>query len=266
MQTAIVENGLFEVNELGEVWRISRDKKVLAPQIKTGRNRKYRVVTAQINGKQKHFYVHRLVATAFIPNPKNLPEINHIDGNPANNRVENLEWCSRSYNAAHAFRTGLVNPYRNAKPCICCGELTNAKDQVCLACKPILLSEAHAEDKLATLRDQMSAIDQSVLTEIEQRYVNLRKEGYTLMQIGQICGVSRQCVDQAIKHSMVKTATGVKMNAQIRKEILRLQTKAKKKRANIEKLELEQKFLIEEVTKLEQAINMLVADNQPKAG
>ena len=86
------------------------------------------------------------------------------------------------------------------------------------------------------------------------------------MQIGQICGVSRQCVDQAIKHSMVKTATGVKMNAQIRKEILRLQTKAKKKRANIEKLELEQKLLIEEVTKQEQAINMLVADNQPKAG
>ena len=48
---------------------------------------------------QKHFAVHRLVAMAFIPNPNNLPEINHRDENSENNFVKNLEWCSRSYNA-----------------------------------------------------------------------------------------------------------------------------------------------------------------------
>lgn len=49
--------------------------------------------------------VHRLVAQAFIPNPENLPEVNHIDENPSNNHVDNLEWCSREYNANFGTRT-----------------------------------------------------------------------------------------------------------------------------------------------------------------
>lgn len=51
---------------------------------------------------------HRIVATLFIPNPDNKPEINHIDGNKLNNCVSNLEWCTRSENVTHAIRTGLM--------------------------------------------------------------------------------------------------------------------------------------------------------------
>ena len=50
------------------------------------------------NGKKKQFLIHRLVAKAFIPNPHGLPQINHIDENPKNNRVDNLEWCDARYN------------------------------------------------------------------------------------------------------------------------------------------------------------------------
>ncbi len=51
--------------------------------------------------------IHRLVAMAFIPNPDNLPQVNHIDGNKENNHVDNLEWCTNLYNTIEAVRLGL---------------------------------------------------------------------------------------------------------------------------------------------------------------
>ena len=57
--------------------------------------------------KQKTFFVHRLVAKAFIPEQKEKLFVNHIDGNKSNNNVENLEWCSRSENIMHAYKNRL---------------------------------------------------------------------------------------------------------------------------------------------------------------
>jgi hypothetical protein len=64
-------------------------------------------VKLRVNGKGVMRYVHRLVALAFIPNPGNLPQVNHIDGDKTHNAAENLEWCSAEHNVRHAFATGL---------------------------------------------------------------------------------------------------------------------------------------------------------------
>lgn len=61
------------------------------------------------DGEVKTHLVSRLVATAFIPNLENKPTINHIDGNPLNNNIVNLEWATYKENNSHAFKTGLVS-------------------------------------------------------------------------------------------------------------------------------------------------------------
>jgi len=63
-------------------------------------------------GKAKCIKISRLVAKAFIPNQKNLPCINHIDGNKQNNIVTNLEWCTYSENTIHAYKHNLVTIHR----------------------------------------------------------------------------------------------------------------------------------------------------------
>lgn len=67
----------------------------------------YQRIVLQLNGVRKHERVHRLVAKYFIPNPNNKQEVNHIDGNKLNNRVDNLEWATPKENEAHAYKNGL---------------------------------------------------------------------------------------------------------------------------------------------------------------
>ncbi|MGX0054405.1 NUMOD4 motif-containing protein/HNH endonuclease [Staphylococcus hominis] len=117
--------GIYEVSNLGKV-RTHKDKttytkrhgvrrwkqRFLKNRTPNGRDVR---VTLWKNGKPKDFLVHRLVGFAFIPTIKGKECINHIDGNPKNNCVENLEWCNHSENNNHAFETGLMSTNMNVK-------------------------------------------------------------------------------------------------------------------------------------------------------
>lgn len=93
--------GIYEVSDLGNL----RSKHGMLKPSMSGR---YSQIHLYKLGERKGFQVSRLVALAFIPNPENKPEVNHIDGNRSNNKCSNLEWVTSSENKKHAYRVGLM--------------------------------------------------------------------------------------------------------------------------------------------------------------
>lgn len=106
--------GLYQVSTLGRV-KNSRSGKVL----KVGKQiNGYLQVSLYKNGKSKRYYMHRLVAQAFIPNPQNKPQVNHIDENKENNYFENLEWVTAKENSNHGTHNLRISKI-NSIPIIC---------------------------------------------------------------------------------------------------------------------------------------------------
>lgn len=100
--------GLYRVSNGGDIFNVITNKKLKTTIKKTGYV--YVILT-----KEKHKYhkrVHRLVAEAFIPNPDNLPQVNHKDEEKTNNKVDNLEWCTAKYNMNHGTRNKRISKFR----------------------------------------------------------------------------------------------------------------------------------------------------------
>lgn len=95
-----IEGYNYQVSSKGRI-RNNRTKAIKKTFIN---DRLYVIVSLYKDKKLKTFKVHRLVAQAFIPNPNNLPEVNHKSEIKTDNRVENLEWCTREYNLAYGTR------------------------------------------------------------------------------------------------------------------------------------------------------------------
>ena len=95
--------GLYQVSDTGQVkslarrWR--RRDKLLKPGKRAGN---YLFVVLNRDGIEDRRSVHRLVAEAFLPNPNQLPQVNHKDEDPTNNHVDNLEWCTQEYNVRYS--------------------------------------------------------------------------------------------------------------------------------------------------------------------
>lgn len=101
--------GYYQVSNLGRVRSLSRivARKTGSLFINGKLLKQYNTNKGRLevhlcrNGKWVHWLVHRIVATTFLPNPHNLPQINHLNGDPRDNRLDNLEWCDQSRNELH---------------------------------------------------------------------------------------------------------------------------------------------------------------------
>ena len=152
--------GVYQVSSAGRVRSLTRrvyNHMMRGRVLKQARKANgYMQLSLSANGvKLKHVYVHRLVACAFLPNPNNLPDVNHINHNKQDNRVDNLEWVTRSENILHARR--------------------------------LLRETNHYKPKASTkfVRD---------VIEYRERVINLFQKGYTAEEIGAEIGRGRDFV------------------------------------------------------------------------
>lgn len=103
VKDAVGYEGNYGVTSHGRIYGY-KSRKWLKPRISY---RGYYLIRLLMNGKPHEHSLHRVVGQAFIPNPKDKPQINHIDGDKLNNHVDNLEWVTASENMQHCYELGL---------------------------------------------------------------------------------------------------------------------------------------------------------------
>lgn len=192
--------GLYKVSTLGRVKSLPRARykggmlreRILSPR-PMGRKGKtpHLYVELYRDGKHEKFAIHRLVAEAFIKNDCNKPFINHIDGNPTNNHVTNLEWCTPKENVNHAWRTGLCEKSRmvgkNNKNSIAVdvyklnGEFIGFYESISLACKDLGINNGNAQ---SVLRGERNHSKGYVIVKHGDKYCNKNKINYQRLKEG----------------------------------------------------------------------------------
>ena len=230
MRSAIVLGGRFRAFEDGRINRITDGVEEPAAMYPTSRDRKYLMISYCTNGNQKHVYVHRLVAMTFVPNPNNLPEVNHIDGNTRNNAADNLEWVTRKENINHAYMIGLANLSIIENLSICAAALS-----ILLASVDILKEhdgqtcDFESVHLPHTLHGSAQA-DTSALGPRQAEYVAYAMMGMSSSEIARHCGVSKQRVNDALHRADKKKPAP----ASVKNQIVTLTRRAEKCKKKME--------------------------------
>ena len=150
--------GLYEVSNLGRVKSLERYDKIgrlIKEKILTPRKDKkgYLYVGLSKDGVQRKFSIHRLVAIAFIPNPDNLPQVNHKDENKEHNWEDNLEWCTNIYNCNYG------NHGKNISKALLGGTLSEQTRQRMSETRSIKIVQLSLDGKLVKIWNSLRETD-----------------------------------------------------------------------------------------------------------
>lgn len=177
--------GSYEISSFGNVRSLDRatvlngikgPKSAVGVSISQAKNRNgYLYFVATAANKKKHVSSHRAVASAFVPNPENKPQVNHKDGNPANNVHSNLEWVTRGENLQHAYRVLGREPSR-------------------------VSGDRHGRSTMPERTARGEANGFSVVTEREVVEMRIKYSSgcYSLRQLGRLFGVSNTTVGNIV--------------------------------------------------------------------
>lgn len=188
-----IKNNLVKADKDGTIYKRYASGEMGAVE-QVNKTDGYNVVSVTINGKPRILVAHRIVAKTYIPNPENKPQVNHIDGNKSNNRVDNLEWCTAKENAKHAFEVLAPN-------CPYCGVSTIARGGVCPKCRYRVARSEREESRanLNRIRKDLKYVNLEKLRKKDKEIIELRKSGKSYKEIGELKGFSRQRAHQLIK-------------------------------------------------------------------
>ena len=205
MNCKIVEEGKFKVYESGLIEKLSKGVYVPAHMTETrvGRNQvQYEMVVSYCeHGEQTQYYAKRLLADAFVPSLNNSGFIDYLDGDHTNLNANNL------FRKTQVERSKKVLETRreNSEPCKWCGEKTMSFKHICKDCqvkekevKRLIKIEATKNRRISKAKKYFGEIDLDSLKPIEISYVNRKLQGYTLEEIGEEFGKTKEWIRQVL--------------------------------------------------------------------
>ncbi len=198
-QYKFLKNGKLKVFDNGEIYIVKNGIEKIMKQYEIGgcNGGRYRMVYFYDGKIKRQFYVHRLVAEAFIENPDNKPHVNHKDGDPSNNNALNLEWVTCSENQVHAYKN-LIKKYK----CRFCNSDTYSKLRICKSCygKMSDVNQTALDNVIRQemLQTKLKETDMSSLSEMQKELLIYKLIGLTCREIAPKYGVSFQAIAERI--------------------------------------------------------------------